>query len=74
MLVVAWKIGEGGKPNMAHLLAYLAGLPDYGFPLHAPNSYTLPKSIDNALPPSSEGRQVAASLGVEEHKKVSAYM
>ena len=34
---------------MAHLLAYLAGLPHMGLPswfLAAPNSYSLPNSID----------------------------
>jgi len=53
---------------MAHLLAYLAGLPSYF--LCAPNSYTLPKSIDGGLHPSLEGRgQVAASLGVDGPKR-----
>jgi len=53
---------------MARLLAYLAGLPSYFLP--APNSYTIPKSIDGGLHPLLEGKgQVAASLGEEGPKK-----
>jgi len=44
------------------------GLPLYFLP--APNSYTIPKSIDGGLHPLLEGKgQVAASLGEEGPKK-----
>jgi len=58
---------------MAHLLAYLAGLPDHGSPLIFPMCSQLihpPKSIDGGLHPSLEGRgQVAASVGVDGPKR-----
>ena len=62
---------------MAHLLAYLVGLPDYGSPLVFPKCFQLiplPKSIDGGPHPSLEGRgQVAASLGADGPKQNKKY-